>query len=230
MASDACKACDTTLQLFPQAGFVDAGLDVDLRYGDSLTGTHAAGLIGTDAISFAGISMQNQYFAAINDTDTNVLGTGSAGILGLGFALNSVIWNEVFASKFTSQSSSTQRSLPRRLPSSNYGTRFFPNLDNLLTARKRTIDAAALTKAVLDSYPTYGPAVTRMVTTNSLVAPMFSITLQRDSLDIGGNAGVLSLGELPPGIQESALTWAPIRAYPNALQAPADSPKEVGFF
>jgi phytepsin len=204
-------------------------MGVDLLYGDSLTGTHASGLIGTDAVSFAGLSIPNQYFAAINDTDTNVLDTGCAGIFGLGFALNSVIWNDVFATKFESQSSTTQRSPHRRLPSSNYGTRFFPDLNNLISAHKRAVDASELTKAVLQSYPNYGPALTRMVTTKSLAGPLFTISLQRDTLDIGGNAGVFSLGELPAGINASALTWAPVRGYPSALQAPADSPNEVRF-
>ncbi|KAJ6564491.1 aspartic peptidase domain-containing protein [Mycena capillaripes] len=230
MASDACTNCDTTMPLFPQAGFVQAGMDVDLLYGDSLTGTHASGLIGTDNVSFAGIAISNQFFAAINNTDTNVLDTGCSGIFGLGFALNSVIWNEIFATKFANaESAPAKRSLPRRLlSSSNYGTRFFPDLNNLISsARKRAADAAALTKAVLQSYASYGPALTRMVTTKSLAVPMFTITLQRDTLDIGGNAGVLSLGELPAGIQGSALTWVPVRKYPNALQAPADSPDET---
>ncbi|KAJ7256203.1 aspartic peptidase domain-containing protein [Mycena haematopus] len=233
VASDACKTCKTTLPLFPQASFVPTGVNVDLLYGDSLTGTHASGIVGTDTISFAGISVPNQYFAAINNTDTDVLDTGNAGIFGLGFALNSLIWNKVFANKFESQSSSTRRSLPRRRLSSNsnYGTRFFPHLQHLQhlisSAQKRAASAAALTQAVLQSYPTYGPALTRMVTTNSLASAMFTISLQRDTLDIGGNAGILSLGELPGGIQETALTWAPVRKYPSSLQAPADSPDET---
>ncbi|KAJ7176893.1 aspartic peptidase domain-containing protein [Mycena filopes] len=227
IASDACKSCKATVPLFPQSTFVPAEMDVKLLYGDSLTGTHAAGVIGSDTVTFAGISVNNQLFAAINDTDTTVLATGSAGIFGLGFALNSVIWNQVFASKFTdSQSSSTRRSLPRRiLSASNYATRFFPDLDTLISGRKRTT-AAELTQEVLQSFPSEGPALTRMVATNSLAAPIFTIALQRDTVDIGGNAGVLTLGALPSGLQSSDLTWAPVRKYPNALQAPADSPKE----
>lgn len=201
-------------------------MDVKLLYGDSLTGSHASGVIGTDAVSFAGLSIPNQYFAAINDTDTNVLDTGCAGIFGLGFALNSVIWNEVFADKFAASESSSVRSLPRRLLSSNYATRFFPDLSKLASARKRA-PSKAVTTAVLQSYPSEGPALTRMVTTNSLVSPMFTISLQRDTLDIGGNAGILSLGELPTGVAASSLTWAPVRGYPGALLAPADSPDEV---
>ncbi|KAK7051989.1 peptidase A1 domain-containing protein [Favolaschia claudopus] len=227
VASDACKGCKTSQPLFPQASFTGAGLDVDLRYGDSFTGTHASGIIGTGNISFAGIAISNQYFAAMNDTDTPLIQTGDVGIFGLGFPLNSAIFNEVFiAEKINKpQPPASRRFLPS---SSNYGTRFFPNLGNLVSARKRAFASAAeLTNAVLRSYSTFGPAVTRMVTTNSLAAPMFAITLQRNSVDIGGNAGMLSLGELPSGTQNSSLTWAPVRRYPNALQAPADSPDEM---
>ncbi|KAJ7689277.1 aspartic peptidase domain-containing protein [Mycena rosella] len=231
IASDACKDCAaSSVPLFPQASFSPAGMDVRLLYGDSLTGTHAAGLIGTDDVSFAGLTIPKQYFAAINDTDTNVLATGCAGIFGLGFALNSVIWNQVFAATFNPSTSSPSPRAARRLVP-NYATRFFPNLSNLLSPsspkRDSTPDTAVLTRAVLASYAAEGPALTRMVATAALAAPMFVITLQRNTLDVGGNAGVLSLGELPAGVQASALTWAPVRGYPGALQAPADSPNEM---
>lgn len=58
---------------------------MQLLYGDSRTGTHASGPIGQDAVGIAGLTVQGQYMAAITDTNTTVLETGSAGILGLGF-------------------------------------------------------------------------------------------------------------------------------------------------
>lgn len=64
------------------------GLDATLVYGDSQTGTHARGIIGYDAVSLAGFTLQDQYFAAINDTNTSVVQTGCSGIFGLGFPLN----------------------------------------------------------------------------------------------------------------------------------------------
>ncbi|KAJ7638234.1 aspartic peptidase domain-containing protein, partial [Roridomyces roridus] len=230
MVSDACTSCKATLPLFPQSSFASSGVPVDLTYGDSLTGTFASGIAGTDNVTFAGVRIHNQYFGAINATNTNVIESGCAGILGLGFALNSVIWNALFRAQFTPPSSSGRRSVPRRIsPSaSNYGIRFFPDLNDLLPKSNRRATAAseALTNAVLQSFPTHGPALTRLVTTQSLAAPMVTITLQRNTLDIGGNQGVLSLGELPEGVSSSDLTWAPIRAYPSALQGPADSPNE----
>jgi hypothetical protein len=86
--SDACTACSKNIPQYPQATFQSVGLDVQLRYGDSRTGTHAYGLIGKDTVDLAGLTLPNQYFAAINDTNTTVEITGSAGIFGLGFPAN----------------------------------------------------------------------------------------------------------------------------------------------
>jgi hypothetical protein len=74
-----------------------------------------------------------------------------------------------------------------------------------------------------------GPLLSRIVTSNALKSPMFSITLQRNTIDIGGN-GMLSVGALPSGIEESALTWVPVRRYPvtaGGLQAPSFAPDEI---
>lgn len=59
---------------------------------------------------------------------------------------------------------------------------------------------------------------------------MFTTTLQRDTLDIGGNVGLLSIGELPAGIQSDSLTWVPVRAYTpqeGGLPPSPEAPKEV---
>jgi hypothetical protein len=42
---------------------------------------------------------------------------------------------------------------------------------------------------------------------------MFAIALQRDTIEIGGNEGMLSVGGLPPGVQNESLTWVPVRKY-----------------
>ena len=49
---------------------------------------------------------------------------------------------------------------------------------------------------------------------------MYTLTLQRDSIQVEGNVGMLSIGE-------DSLTWVPIRAYPYWLLAPPDTPNEV---
>ncbi|KAF8876948.1 aspartic peptidase domain-containing protein [Infundibulicybe gibba] len=193
--SDACKRA-TDLPLYPQQALKPAGLDVELSYGDSRTGTRASGLIGTDQVELAGLSFSGQYFAAINDTNTSVLDTGSTGIFGLGFPLNSVIWNRVFYNTHGSNASNRV--------AIQYGRDF------------RRGSFPAIHKLFLFS--------------GNLASPMFSIALQRDTIDIGGNAGILSIGELPVGVENEAITWAPVRGYTpiqGGLLPPPDSPKEV---
>jgi hypothetical protein len=74
--------------LYPLTSFQPSGLDVRLEYGDSLTGTFAQGLVGMDVVGFAGLRLQDQYLAAISETNTKVMQTGSSGIFGLGFPVN----------------------------------------------------------------------------------------------------------------------------------------------
>lgn len=55
------------------------------------------------------------------------------------------------------------------------------------------------------------------------------ITLQRDTIDISGK-GELTIGELPSGIDNSSLTWVPVRLYPpgdGGLQAPSFASNET---
>lgn len=74
--------------LYPLSSFRPAHLDAQLAYGDSNTGTYAKGPIGSDFVSLAGLGLQDQFFSAINSTNTSVIQTGSAGIFGLGFPFN----------------------------------------------------------------------------------------------------------------------------------------------
>ena len=78
----------TAIPLYPLTSFQPSGLDVRLEYGDSLTGTFAQGPIGMDVVDFAGLRLQDQYLAAISETNTNVVQSGSVGVLGLGFPVN----------------------------------------------------------------------------------------------------------------------------------------------
>ncbi|KAL1740991.1 aspartic peptidase domain-containing protein [Schizophyllum fasciatum] len=96
--SDRCTDCNTTGAQYPQDTFTSHdGLSIGLQYGDSTSGTRADGLIGTDQVSVAGLQLDDQYFAAINSTNTSVVLTDSSGIFGLGFPINSAIWRTVFA-------------------------------------------------------------------------------------------------------------------------------------
>ena len=59
---------------------------------------------------------------------------------------------------------------------------------------------------------------------------MIAVTLQRDTIDVGGNVGLLSIGELPAGINTNALTWVPVRAYTasdGGLPPSPEAPNEV---
>lgn len=95
--SDACVGnCSASVPLYHQSTFQPAGQQVQLLYGDSRTGTHATGPIGKDTAGIAGLATSGQYLAAIVDTNTTVLETGSAGILGVGFPPIRWAWH-VFA-------------------------------------------------------------------------------------------------------------------------------------
>jgi hypothetical protein len=59
---------------------------------------------------------------------------------------------------------------------------------------------------LLSTYATNGPLVPRLVMAGMLTSPTVTISLQRDFVDVGGNVGELSLGELPNGIKNTSLT------------------------
>jgi Eukaryotic aspartyl protease len=77
-----------TVPLYSPTSFQPSGIDVRLEYGDSLTGTFAQGSIGMDIAGVAGLRLREQYLAAISETNTSILRTGSSGIFGLGFPVN----------------------------------------------------------------------------------------------------------------------------------------------
>jgi hypothetical protein len=56
--------------------------------------------------------------------------------------------------------------------------------------------------------------------------------LQRDTIDVSGNNGALTIGKLPQGIDNSSLTWVPVRLYTpgdGGLSPPSFAPDEVRF-
>jgi hypothetical protein len=74
-----------------------------------------------------------------------------------------------------------------------------------------------------------GPLLSRIVSSGGLANPMFAITLQRDTIDIGGT-GQLTIGKLPDGISNSSLTWVPVRLYTQndgGLAPPNFAPNEI---
>ena len=56
--------------------------------------------------------------------------------------------------------------------------------------------------------------------------------LQRDTIDVSGNNGALTIGKLPDGVDNSSLTWVPVRLYSpgnGGLSPPTFAPGEVCF-
>lgn len=108
--------------------------------------------------------------------------------------------------------------VPNRMTDVDFRRPEFPSFDFLLEPSlhphaKRQSSSLLSSDAVINSFATYGPLFSRLIAQHAVVSPMFTVTLQRDTLDIGGNMGLLSIGELPGGIKSESLTWVPIRAY-----------------
>lgn len=96
----------------------------------------------------------------------------------------------------------------------------------VVTAKEGPIDTTD--DFLLSSY-THGPLLSRISMTDALEAPMFTITLNRNTIDISGH-GQLTLGKLPDGVDNSSLTWVPVRLYTPAeggLKAPTFAPNEL---
>ena len=56
--------------------------------------------------------------------------------------------------------------------------------------------------------------------------------LQRDMIDVSGSNGALTIGKLPDGIDNSSLTWVPVRLYKpgdGGMNPPTFAPDEVCF-
>ena len=66
---------------------------------------------------------------------------------------------------------------------------------------------------ILASFASSGPLLPRLILTGALASPIVAISLQRDTIDIGGNQSMLSIGELPAGLAMEDLTWVPLRGY-----------------
>jgi hypothetical protein len=142
----------------------------------------------------------------------------------------SIIWNKLLASGVAREPSyEIRNSLP-------FQTRVVPGLSGVHGHRIPTmlsdLDRSPFPSMdnVLASFASNGPLLPRLILTGALASPIVAISLQRDTVDIGGNQGMLSIGELPAGIATEDLTWVPLRGYTTAeggLPAPEESPNEV---
>ncbi|GJE99878.1 acid protease [Phanerochaete sordida] len=191
--SDACKtkSCQkSTSAPYTSSSGQQTGASVNLQYGDSTTGTHASGPVLLDTVAVAGLSMDKQPLAAVNDTNNSAVQNGGAGIFGLGFPGQSFVQAAVVNQEF---------------------------------------NTPATTDDFVNNIPTYGPLVSRLATSGKIEQPLFAITLQRDTIDVSGH-GQITIGELPQGVDNSSITWVPVRLYSSAdggLNPPSFASNEV---
>jgi hypothetical protein len=143
---------------------------------------------------------------------------------------DSVIWNTLLATRVAPGTSLDN------LNSHSFPTRVFPDLSFIRGGRTPVTRGdwvrplSPSVNDVLASFATNGPLIPRLILAGELASPIVAISLQRDAVDIGGNQGMLSIGELPAGIAAEDLAWVSLRGYTVAeggLPPPEDSPNEV---
>lgn len=155
---------------------------------------------------------------------------------------HSVIWRQLLQSQlYQPPSTHTTRrdfQVPTRYSDIISHDDAFPSFKFLTQSpsfwRRQTSSPLPATPAsaatAINSFSTFGPLLTRLILQGQLDTPLIAMTLQRDTLSIGGNAGTLSVGALPGNVQDTELTWMPVRAYSvneGGLPAPPDAPNEV---
>jgi hypothetical protein len=146
-----------------------------------------------------------------------------------GIIYHSLIWNELLASIVARETSVKVRNFSSFRPrvfdfSGVHGHPIPTMLSHLDHSLFPSVDD------ILASFASNGPLLPRLILTGALASPIVAISLQRDTIDIGGNQGMLSIGELPTGLAMEDLTWVPLRGYTAAeggLPAPEESPNEV---
>jgi len=144
----------------------------------------------------------------------------------------SKIWHELLTTRVPRKIGHGVRNFP------SPGNFVFPDLSEIRGYRTQTMrsgrDGSQMPSVndILASFATNGPLLPRLILTGALASPIVAVSLQRDTVDIGGNQGILSVGELPADIATEDLNWVPLRRYTAAeggLPAPDDFPNEVRF-
>jgi hypothetical protein len=147
-----------------------------------------------------------------------------------GMIYHSIIWNKLLASRVARETSLEVRDF------TSFRPRVFSDLSGIHGHPTPTmlshLDPSLFPSVenILASFASNGPLLPRLILTGALASPIVAISLQRDTVDIGGNQGMLSIGELPAGLAMEDLTWVPLRGYTTAeggLPAPEESPNEV---
>lgn len=143
-----------------------------------------------------------------------------------GMIYYSVIWNKLLASRVARETRNFSSFRPRVF-SDLSGVHGYPTptvLSHLDQSLFPSVDD------ILATFASNGPLLSRLILTGAIASPIVAISLQRDTVDIGGNQGMLSIGELPAGLAMEDLNWVTLRGYTTAeggLPAPEESPNEV---
>ncbi|PPQ85163.1 hypothetical protein CVT25_004170 [Psilocybe cyanescens] len=105
----------------------------------------------------------------------------------------------------------------------------FPTASRIQEEVSAKTGALVQTDNFLEATSTSGPLLSRLAASGALQHPMFTIESQRTAIDISGR-GVLTVGKLPEEIDNSTLTWVPVRLYTpeeGGLIAPSFAPGEI---
>ncbi|PIL23219.1 hypothetical protein GSI_14528 [Ganoderma sinense ZZ0214-1] len=175
---------------------------VSLFYNDEA----APGLIGQELVVIGGLSVTDQTLAAISSFNESNLFNGTAGILGLGFPIQSSTAN-LGTSPYVRSGTSLSRYLP-------------PHGAGLVAARSSDSSASSNTSAsdVLAQLYAHGPIITTLSSYGHISEPIFSLTFNPNVSHAGTNeSGQLTIGTFPTGVDNSSLTWAPVRLYDIGL-------------
>jgi hypothetical protein len=215
---------------------------VVLNYGDSAHPTSASGSIGSGSVSIAGLSITDQFLAAVNNTNTSLSDQSLSGIFGIGFP-NPLSGSVIFASEARFILGLVADALTGLFPVDLIKQTLGP----APASGSRPIDAA-ITDGFISALPSQGPFLSRLVANGQLRQPMFTVrvfyivctgrrliashqvTLEREDVEVGGNVGQLTIGQLPDGVSNDSLTWVPVRLYtPNegGLAGSTSNPNEV---
>ncbi|KIJ31215.1 hypothetical protein M422DRAFT_36305 [Sphaerobolus stellatus SS14] len=115
-----------------------------------------------------------------------------------------------------------------------FGIGFHSNSDIALSLLVDTnATETTLTDTLNAEVATKGPFLSRLITNGQLHQPMFTMTLQRDSVQVGGNIGQITIGKLPDGVTNDSLTWVPVRLYSEeqgGLPPPSNSNESYPLF
>ncbi|KAF8508254.1 acid protease, partial [Hysterangium stoloniferum] len=194
--TESCGSSISRVSKISASSLRDTGIAIELDYGDSAHPTSAIGTIGTTTVSVAGLSLDNQSVAAVVKTDTGLSSQGISGIFGIGFPnplAGSIVYGGVFHTPLNDNSHTLAVSLGGSSSSIQPTT--------------------AITDAFISTLSTQGPFMSRLAANGQLSQPLFTVTLQREVVEIGGNLGQLTLGALPAGVNQNDITWVPVRLY-----------------